>query len=45
MGNVLDGSYDYRLVLLSIVVAVVGGHAGLELAVARWQGLECASTG
>src|SRR6185436_19548490 len=32
MGDVLDGSYDYRLVLLSIVVAVVGGHAGLELA-------------
>lgn len=24
--------YDYRLVLLSIVVAVVGGHAGLEFA-------------
>lgn len=32
MGDVLVGSYDYRLVLLSIVVAVVGGHAGLELA-------------
>jgi NO-binding membrane sensor protein with MHYT domain len=32
MGSVLDGSYDYRLVLLSIVVAVVGGYAGLELA-------------
>jgi len=32
MGDVLNGSYDYRLVLLSIVVAVVGGQAGLELA-------------
>ena len=32
MPNVLEGSYDSRLVLLSIVAAGVGAHAGLELA-------------